>query len=701
MKPLALFLAGALAAQSPFPDRNPTFSTTANVVVVDVTVLDRNGKPIENLTRDDFLLTEDGKPQRLQSCDLQRLDSQPMPVAALPSPDTRNGSQPHPAPASVPTPPPDTRDHRMIVLLFDFSSMQPPEQIRAANAAVEFLNTKMTSSDLVSVMTFGSSLKTVLDFTGDRDRLVSTIRRFHLGESSELAAMADTGADPEDQSGLYVADETEFNIFNTDSKLAALQDAAQSLHTYPQKKALVYLSSGLEKTGVDNQSQLRATVNSAVRANVAFYPIDVRGLTASAPGGDVSQSAAVGSNLYRGAAQTSLRTNFHDQQETLDTLAAETGGKALLDSNDLTLGLARAQQDIRSYYILTYASTNPAEDGRYRRIQVSLAPALAGLKAKLDYRSGYFAPTSFAKMKGADREAQLSQALASENPATDLPIAVETDYFRLDRARYFVPITVRIPGSALAFQRRGSNDATELDFIAQMRNERGQPALSVRDTIPLKLAQGAAGQVSRGQIEYDTGGVLPPGKYTLRFVARENSEGKIGTFETPVVVPDLSASKGLRLSSMVLSNQLQSLSATAGVKNDKKLLAQNPLVSASGMKLLPNVTRVFRARQTLHVYLELYDAAKPQDSSSGEQRPRVAARIALFQADRKVLELPPVRSNSADAERSGVVPIRFEVPLASLAPGDYDCQVTAIDQLGHKFAFPRTRFVILPEEPAD
>ncbi len=137
----------------------------------------------------------------------------------------------------------------------------------------------------------------------------------------------------------------------------------------------------MEKTGVDNQSQLRATVNAAVRANVAFYPIDARGLTASAPGGDASQAGAVGSNLYSGKGQRTLRDSFHNQQETLFTLASDTGGKALLDSNDLTLGIRQVQKDIESYYILTYSSTNTAEDGRYRRIQVEAGPARSDAKS--------------------------------------------------------------------------------------------------------------------------------------------------------------------------------------------------------------------------------------------------------------------------------------------------------------------------------
>ena len=366
--------------------QQPTFSTTANVVVVNVTVTSRDGKFIGDLTKDDFQLYEDGKLQKLQSCELQKLDNH-----VLEPVETGKKLQDRQAPpaAAKPAAPPSKeqlRDRRLIVMLFDFSSMQPQEQIRASDSAVKFLSRQMTTSDVVSIMTFGTDLATVQDFTADRDLLISTIHRFHTGTSSELASMADTGADAEDQSGQFTADETEFNIFNSDRKLAALEDAARRLARYPEKKALVYISSGIEKTGVDNQSQLQATVNAAIRANVSFYPIDARGLMASAPGGDASKAAAVGSGLYSGTTQRSLMDSFHNQQETLDTLAADTGGKALLDSNDLSLGMTQVQQDISSYYMLSYASTNPAEDGKYRHIVVRLAPKLTALKARLDYR---------------------------------------------------------------------------------------------------------------------------------------------------------------------------------------------------------------------------------------------------------------------------------------------------------------------------
>ena len=690
MRPFVSLTIASLLAQPVTPQERPTFSTSTKVVVVDVTVLGRDGKPVENLTKDDFELYEDGKLQQLQGCDLQRLDTKILPALnPPPGPVIRRDNPPATIASTL-------RDHRLMILLFDLSSMQPVEQIRAADAAVKFLTTQMTSSDLVSIMVLASNLQTVQDFSGDRDVLISTIRQLHIGDSSELATRGDTGPDPEDERGLFIADETEFNIFNTDRKLAALEDAARKLSTYPQKKALVYLSAGVEKTGVDNQSQLRATINTAVRSNVAFYTIDAHGLVASAPGGDATHAAPIGTKLYSGAGQRALADSFHNQQETLYSLAAGTGGKALLDSNDLTLGITQVQKDTASYYVLSYASSNPAEDGRYRRIQVKLAPRLSAMRLNLDYRQGYFAPASFAKMSGSDREARLEQALESDNPLTDLPIAVEVDYFRLAKAKYFVPVSVKIPGSALSFRSQGRKAATELDFIAEVRDNRRRVASVVRDTIRLKLDDTTAGRIGRKQIQYDAGLTLPPGKYTLRVVARENGEGKVGTFETLFTIPDLSAGNALRMSSVILSNQREALKEQiAAVKNDKKLLAENPLIDKSGRKIVPNVTRVFRSGQNLFVYLEVYDPTIPEHPPQDRPVASVAANLALFDGPHKVMETPQVRVDRLDSKRENVVPMRFTVQINDLKPGQYTCQVNVIDELGHKFAFPRTPLFVM------
>ena len=702
MKLLAPLLALVLIGQPLLP-QDAHFSLTTNVVTVNVTVLDKDGKPIDNLTKDDFLVYEDGKPQKLQAVDFQKLQSgvlPPVSVADTLPPPAPQGYNPNAAKAAQSNLLTKYQDRRLIVLLFDFSSMQPAEQARARDAAIKFLNSQMTKSDSVAVMVYSSALKTIQDFTSDRDLLIKTINKFRLGESSENAGVADEGADSQDASGQFVADETEFDIFNADLKLAALEDAARGLGEYPEKKALVYISSGIQKNGVDNQSQLRATVNTAIRNNVAFYPIDARGLSALVPGGDATQAGSYGNSLYSGATQAGNRNNFHNQQETLATLALDTGGKALLDSNDLTEGIRQVQKDFSSYYVLSYVSSNTAQDGRFRRIQVKLAPRLSTLRAKLDYRQGYYASTTFAHMGDSDKEAQLAKAMQSDNPVTDLPIAVEIDYFRLDKSKYFVPVSVKVPGSALVFHGKGAKQATEMDFIAEVFDARNRSAAVVRDTIPLKVNEAVVGEVTQKSIEYTTGVTLTPGTYKLKFVARENGMGKVGTFETPFTVPDLNSEKRLRTSSLVLSNQREAVAEqVGGVKNSKKLVAANPLI-ADGKQLMPNITKVFRPGQSMLAYVEVYDPTIPDFLPENFRRANIQASLALYQNNKKVFESPAVRANKLTESRDATLPIWLQIPLTNIRPGKYACQVNLIDDFGRKFSFERAAIAVLPQQQA-
>src|SRR6202034_4933281 len=134
--------------------------------------------------------------------------------------------------------------------------------------------------------------------------------------------------------------------------------AARMLSPLPEKKALLYFSAGVNKTGIDNQAQLEATINAAVKANLAIYPIDARGLMADPPGGGASKGASRGTGIFNGSVYNSQRASINDSQETLVTLAEDTGGGAFLDSNDITAGITQAQQAMHSYYILGYYTTN-------------------------------------------------------------------------------------------------------------------------------------------------------------------------------------------------------------------------------------------------------------------------------------------------------------------------------------------------------
>jgi VWFA-related protein len=684
----ALACAGLLAQEQPAP----TFRTNTNLVIINVAIKDKSGKAVEGLKKDQFTLLEDGKPQQISVFELEHLNGETLPPLEVPAPTlkTRGPAENKPTPP-VEAPPVNStlksdqlKDRRLIAMFFDLSSMQPAEQIRARDAAMKFINTQMTASDTVSIMTLTNELRVVQEFTNDRETIVTAIQSLRIGDSSELAAVAATGADSTDDSGEFTADDTEFNIFNTDRKLSALEDAARKLAPFPEKKALVYFSSGIGKTGVDNQSQIRATVNAAVRANVAFYPIDARGLVAMAPAGDATQASPKGTGVFTGSTYTSNRTSFHDTQDTIYTLAADTGGKALLDSNDLTLGIKAAQTDISSYYVLGYYSSNGAQDGKYRKITVKVAPLPES--AKIDYRKGYYAGKVWGKMNSSDKERQLEDALTLDDPFTDLPLAMEVDYFQTGRDKYFVPITVRIAGSSLDLSPKST---TDLDFIGQIRDPHGKMLGGVRDEIKLKLTEENAAQLAQRHVEYDTGVTLPPGDYNLRFLARENQNGKMGTFEMKFNVPDLSKpSSSVKMSSVVWSNQREPLSASIGTAGaNKKLLNEHPLVD-NGTKLIPDITRVFRKNQKLYVYFEVYD---PGTIAS----PSVSAELTMFRGKSKSFESAPVRVTKPKSGRANTLVFEFQMPLENIPPGRYTCQVSVIDEQARKFGFARAPLVVL------
>ena len=673
-----------------------TFKSNTRLVIVDLSARDKSGRPVTNLKKEDVQILEDGVRQDIAIFELQKLAGEPLTPLSFATRAPNTIEEQAPPKPSVVAPAANQairyQDQRLLCMLFDMTSMQPPEQVRAQDAAVKFLQSQMTSSDLVEIMTYTTKLNVVQEWTDNRDNLITAIKKLTFGEGSDLADLASTSADEGDDSCSFAADETEFNIFNTDRKLSALEDAARKLGVFPEKKALIYFSSGIGKTGVENQSQIKATTNAANRANVSFYPVDARGLVALVPGGDASQASPRGTGIITGTKQQGLRNSLNDSQETLVTIASDTGGKAMLDTNDLTMGIRQAQEDINSYYIIGYYSKNEAEDGKYRRVDVKLASK--DLAAKLDFRKGYYASKVWAKFNSSDKERQLEEALTLGDPVNDLPLALEVDYFRVAKDRYFVSISVKIPGSAVGLTKKGAKETAQLDFIGQIRDATGKLITGVGDNITVKLDEQAALKIGQRHLQYDTGLTVAPGTYNLRFLARENLSGKMGTFETKFIVPDLASGGRLRVSSVIWSNQKEPVGAAVGAaEKNKKLLAANPLVQ-SDQKTVPSITRVFRKDQTMYVYFEVYDPTIDPD----RKLPSVTAEIDLFLGARKVYSSAPVRLNKLATTRPGVAPFAFQIPLAKLPPGQYVTQVNIIDETGRKFAFPRSEIVLLASD---
>src|ERR1035437_735450 len=361
--------AGALSSGAQLTGQNkpagasdtPTISVTTRLVVEAVVVEDKKGKPIDGLTTKDFTITEDGVPQKISFCEYQTLPEDATPLVVTPSgaEDIKIYNRLARTQISSETPGQVRyKDRRLLALYFDMTAMPPPDQMRALMAAQKFIRTQMTSVDLVSILRYcGSSVDVLQDFTDDRNRLLSILETLVVGEGQEGAdtsndaSSADTGA-------AFGQDDSEFNIFTTDRQLSALQTAAESLAKLNEKKSLIYFASGLNLNGLDNQAKLHATEQAAIRAGVSFFPIDARGLVANGPMGDAMHGSPGGQAMYTGGSSLALTSRFAQSQDTLYALAGDTGGKALLDYNDLTQGIVQAQRAVSNYYILGYYTTN-------------------------------------------------------------------------------------------------------------------------------------------------------------------------------------------------------------------------------------------------------------------------------------------------------------------------------------------------------
>jgi VWFA-related protein len=689
---LSLLALMPMATRAQQPDASGTFTmkVQSDIVLTNVVVRDKKtGEVVKGLKASDFTVLENGKLQKIASFDYQNVDE----AAVLREKSTVVGK------ASIAellngdfaANPSSLRDHRLIVMFFDLSSMQPEDVDRAVESAQDYVNKKMQPADLVALVSMATGLSMDQDFTSDKAALLKGLGKYNGTEGTGFANGNEGGnsGGTADDASSFTADDSEYNALNTDRELYAIRTIAKSLERVDQRKSLLYFSGGLTRQGIENQASMRAATNAAVKANMAIYSVDSRGLQALPPVGNASTGSLRGTASYSGGAmQSQLDANF-GSQETLATLSSDTGGKAFFDSNDFAPAFQQVQHDTEAYYIVGFRSTNTARDGSYRHLTVKLNRN----DVKIDYRPGYYAPADFLHQKSEDREQALTEQLRSDLPATDVAVYLQALYFRMGDNKFFVPVSLIVPGSQIHTVKNGDRDKANIDVIGEVKNSQGIIVGNVRDTV--KLAWDAAQQVQKKNIQYSTGFTLAPGKYHLKFVVRENQTGAMGSFETDLQVPDLKKTP-LKLSSIVLSSQR--------VPNTAKKTV-NPLIR-DGVEWIPNVPHVFRQDQHLYFLYEVYDPARQKGAQEPASSPgltrreggpvRVLTSIEFLNGGVKVYETPLVEAKVINIPERGAVAFQFDVPLTQLKPGTYICQVNVVDDAGGSFSFPRMAMMVQP-----
>lgn len=272
-----------------------------------------------------------------------------------------------------------------------------------------------------------------------------------------------------------------------------------------------------------------------------------------------------------------------------------------------------------------------------------------------------------------EAERAMEQALISRELYTDLSLVTETNYFQLNRAQYFVPLTLEIPGTQLA----GSENAKRvaLDIIGQVVDVYGTTITNFRDAVDIRLSDETAKELPARHIAFDTGFTLLPGKYSMKFLVRDRITGRMGTYQTDVVIPNLmKETANLPISSVVLSGELINLGDA--LSNSNSQLPLDPLV-IEGKKLIPSSTRTFTKRRDLIVFLQAYEP------NAAATEP-LTASVAFYRGQTKVFETTPLTFKDDLGGKWRTLPVKLRVPLSTLPVGAYDCEVTVLDPAAQK-----------------
>lgn len=618
------------------------FQVRTNLILVDVQVRDSDGRPVRGLASEDFTLLEEGVSQKIgyfQEVFLP-LTSERVSVRRDEPELPRETS-----PAEPGSEYPATPEKRYLILLFNFSNANLQDSRMMRESALRFLDQQLTPQDAVAVLAYDQGLELLVDFTSDRGELSGALGRLSQLDRESDVSLPDEDSDTE---GAFLADETEFALFESNHQLSAIQAIADAFRDVPGRKALVYFSSGLTSRGVENDDQLRWTADLCNRANISIYSVDARGLVALSPGGGAHRSGG-GRGIFTGRADLNQLVRLSESREGLITLAAETGGAVLLDDNDLGKIFRKAQEDSSHYYLLGYYTPTPPSDGRFREIEIAVGRS--GLR--LAYRQGYYADKPYASLSTPEKEFKLLQTVLEGAPKVEFPVEISAEYFPDYEGQYRVPVLAAFDRTE--FPSFDDSGRLNLEVVILARDLKNVARAGLRDRVEIRRRDEGEKDT---RFVYQNLLVLGSGQYMLRVLLRDNRSGLLSQTDYRL---DLPARGKIQSSSLVLAGKLEE-SATRSryrIKTGKQVTEiANPLEIGTRV-LIPRVGGRFHRHETLYVHGQVETA----DNGLGEYRILIlnAGGTNIYEGVWKAL--PGGLENSAN--------VNARLPLQQLVHGKY------------------------------
>jgi VWFA-related protein len=713
---------------------------STELIQLDVVVTDREGRPVSNLSREDFELLEDGKPQRLSFFSIGTAKD---PGAWL-MPGQKRLSQDSGLPPAAVSP-----EGRHIVLAVDDFHLAPGNLPFARRAMLRFINEQMAGSDRLAIATTSGTLGFFQQFTDERSVLEYAINRLTvqnrtpgsffdeprmteyqaqmivlgnqealdlitrqiLSQNLQPAQPAQSGrgsgrsaSRQNNEGGMTPRERAEAQARtrarmilaetarNTNASLAVLENIIRSLSALPGRKLIVLFSdgfllgSGLASTHFD----LQRITDAATRAGVVIYALDTRGLIAAAPGGNASEPGQALMSSLSGAVARLEQGAIEAKRDGLNALAEDTGGFAIFNQNDLSLGLQRALQDNETWYVLAYEPEQAWRDGRFHKIQarVKNRPEL-----RVRTRKGYLAPTAKTAEKDQRRstdgeaptveakEKQLRSAMNSLFPVRDIPLNLVADFLDLPDSGSHIALVAQVEAAGLNFAPNGARRQAVIDLMVSVFDEQGQPASSFTERLDLNLRPETFEQVIRHGFSYRKLLPVKPGLYQTRVAVREEATARTGSNTRWIEVPDLSR-RQLELSSIFLSSGESLDSALPDISTaDKK---------PGAYQLRPaQASRRFRRNGALDFVVIAYNAAPGENGP-----PDLIIQAQIFAGSRLVYASPPTlmaQPGNTDHQR---VPYAAQLPLGGFNPGDYELRLIVTDRVSKVSAKRSARFTV-------
>ncbi|HEX6045570.1 MAG TPA: VWA domain-containing protein [Pyrinomonadaceae bacterium] len=688
------------AQQTPPPQQSDeVVRTYTELVQTDVMVFDKQGKFVNNLTRDNFELRIDGKPRAIQSFELITAGSdEESQLAAARGATTINIKRPVPLDRG-----------RIVFFYVDDFHMSAADFPMARKVITNFIDKEMGQNDQAAIASATGQIGFLQQLTSDRTVLRAALDRLKVRtysvrdlERPPMTEFQATLIDRNDRDVLeFFVTETIRNnpgmsretaasivqgraramlaqgaVFNTNT-LIGLERLVRSANKLPGRKIVFFISGGflIENRHTDVISKIRDITTSSARSGVVIYSMDARGLVTGMP--DASTEVAFDPS---GRLAHSQAGELTATQDGMHALAADTGGKAIFNTNDLSKGLAPAMKETASYYLLAWKPDAEAQkQRRFRSLEVKLINR-SDLTVRV--RKGFFdvdPEPAVAKEQASETPssstktvpAKLRETIAAAYPERSLPILMSADYYDVVGKGSTLATSILIPGEFLVFgpQPDGKTQAI-VDLNGVLYDDKGVPKSSFIERILVT-------ETTKPQrdITFTYPAKIDPGLYQVRVAVRDDKSGRIGSAHAWMQVPDL-AKKQLTMSSLLLGERSQSTVTNVSKSDD------------FGGPVAISASHRFRRESTLRFLLFVYNSTL----STTDHQPDTAVQVQVIRDDQPVITTA-LRKITTDAVTDlARLPYAAEIPLSSLQPGRYLLQVAVIDRLSKQSTTRQTHF---------